>query len=155
MDKVASGGWSFFKIKNRKNMSWEPISKMIQVIQLDGFESKFNVVAFDATGKNECKAYFEKFFDFLKYDYMYTYYKYPNFRHTEPYTYTETFYKAINGQLVKADSFEDCEFYERHFYIANGDDEDMGIACFIHYSVLNSGDTASTFTVPRLYGKFC
>ena|SRR5580704_5840498 len=111
---------------------------LIQIVELKGYEPVYNTVVFDASGKQSCRDYFDSLCKLLQTE-MYVYYNDYHFKETEPYTYREVFLKLVGGELAPANNFDDCHFYERHFYTANHDREDQGIVCFFSYSVLNSG----------------
>jgi hypothetical protein len=108
---------------------------LIQVIDIRGYDTKFHGLTFDMTGKEACKAFFDRLFEDLR-SQSYIYCEDipgPN------YTFQEKFYRYDAGALALTKSFAECHFYECIFYTTYSDGKDAGIVPFIYFSILNSG----------------
>ena len=118
---------------------------IIQIVELRGNEPPSAPVVFDGAGKELCRQYFTKLFNIIIRSWNWGYYKDRQFRssETEAYTYTETFLKLEGNRLIPVSKFEECDFYECHFFTANGDKEDMDVVPHYSYSVVNSGEFLS------------
>jgi len=110
---------------------------MIQIIEIKGIDPPLTPVAFDSTGKGASKDYYNAIIQDLSR--IGVVYRNDNFNKQDRCTVEEVFYKLVNGTLVPAANFEDCDFYECNFFTGDIDGNDLGIVSFCYYTVINAG----------------